>query len=48
MDALQAYICAVQLDKGHSAAWTNLGNINLKSYLNFKLFMKQFVIRYII
>lgn len=25
MDALQAYICAVQLDKGHSAAWTNLG-----------------------
>ena len=26
MDALQAYICAVQLDKSHSAAWTNLGN----------------------
>lgn len=26
MDALQAYICAVQLDKGHSAAWTNLGS----------------------
>lgn len=25
MDALQAYICAVQLDKTHSAAWTNLG-----------------------
>ena len=25
MDALQAYICAVQLDKNHSAAWTNLG-----------------------
>lgn len=25
MDALQAYICAVQLDKCHSAAWTNLG-----------------------
>ena len=25
MDALQAYICAVQLDKSHSAAWTNLG-----------------------
>lgn len=25
MDALQAYICAVQLDKGHTAAWTNLG-----------------------
>lgn len=25
MDALQAYICAVQLDKGHSAAWANLG-----------------------
>lgn len=23
--ALQAYICAVQLDKSHSAAWTNLG-----------------------
>lgn len=27
MDALQAYICAVQLDKGHSAAWTNLGSL---------------------
>ena len=25
MDALQAYICAVQIDKNHSAAWTNLG-----------------------
>lgn len=25
MDALQAYICAVQLDKSHTAAWTNLG-----------------------
>jgi lysine-specific demethylase 6A len=25
MDALQAYICAVQLVKSHSAAWTNLG-----------------------
>lgn len=25
MDALQAYICAVQLDKTHTAAWTNLG-----------------------
>merc|ERR1719458_2411637 len=25
MDALQAYICAVQLDKDHWAAWTNLG-----------------------
>lgn len=25
MDALQAYICAVQLDKCHSAAWANLG-----------------------
>ena len=25
MDALQAYICSVQLDKGHTAAWTNLG-----------------------
>lgn len=25
MDALQAYICAVQLDKSHRAAWTNLG-----------------------
>jgi hypothetical protein len=22
---LQAYICAVQLDKDHAAAWTNLG-----------------------
>ena len=27
MDALQAYICAVQLDKNHSAAWTNLGEL---------------------
>lgn len=25
MDALQAYICAVQLNKNHTAAWTNLG-----------------------
>ena len=25
MDALQAYICSVQLDKEHWAAWTNLG-----------------------
>lgn len=25
MDALQAYICAVQLDETHSAAWTDLG-----------------------
>lgn len=24
MDALQAYVCAVQLDKDHIAAWTNL------------------------
>lgn len=32
MDALQAYICAVQLDKSHSAAWTNLGN-DIEFYL---------------
>ena len=25
MDALQAYICAVQLDKSHIAAWMDLG-----------------------
>jgi len=25
LDALQAYICAVQLDKYHVAGWTNLG-----------------------
>ncbi|KAK2703970.1 hypothetical protein QYM36_017691 [Artemia franciscana] len=25
MDALQAYICAVQIDKKHTPAWTNLG-----------------------
>ena len=25
MDALQAYICAVQLDEKHSAAWMDLG-----------------------
>lgn len=35
MDALQAYICAVQLDKGHSAAWTNLGNVNFVDILTF-------------
>lgn len=43
MDALQAYICAVQLDKSHTPAWTNLGilyeNCNqlqdaLKCYVN--------------
>jgi len=28
MDALQAYICAVQLDKSHTAAWTNLGEFH--------------------
>ncbi|KAJ8886244.1 hypothetical protein PR048_012453, partial [Dryococelus australis] len=31
MDALQAYICAVQLDKTHTAAWTNLGKIHYAS-----------------
>ena len=31
MDALQAYICAVQLDKNHSAAWTNLGKTDVRS-----------------
>jgi hypothetical protein len=25
MDALQAYICAVQLDPYHAASWTDLG-----------------------
>ncbi len=25
MDALQAYICAVQLDNSHTAAWSDLG-----------------------
>lgn len=30
MDALQAYICAVQLDKNHSAAWTNLGKADVR------------------
>lgn len=43
MDALQAYICSVQLDKSHSAAWSNLGILYesvqqprdaLKCYLN--------------
>nr|CAD7394437.1 unnamed protein product [Timema cristinae] len=29
MDALQAYICAVQLDKSHVAAWTNLGKLRI-------------------
>jgi len=43
MDALQAYICSVQLNKSHAAAWTNLGILYescnqpqdaLKCYLN--------------
>lgn len=25
LDALQAYVCAVQIETTHSAAWTNLG-----------------------
>ena len=25
MDALQAYVCAIQLDAAHVAAWTDLG-----------------------
>lgn len=37
MDALQAYICSVQLDKSHTPAWSNLGklcvnHINSRSY----------------
>ena len=27
MDALQAYMCSVQLEKGHTEAWTNLGKL---------------------
>lgn len=27
MDALQAYFCAVQLDKCHVTAWANLGTL---------------------
>ncbi len=27
MDALQAYFCAVQLDKCHVTAWVNLGTL---------------------
>lgn len=27
MDALQAYICAVQLDHNHAAAWMDLGTL---------------------
>lgn len=27
MDALQAYICAVQLDHSHAAAWMDLGTL---------------------
>ncbi|XP_053524161.1 histone demethylase UTY-like isoform X3 [Artibeus jamaicensis] len=43
MDALQAYICAVQLDHGHTAAWMDLGTLYeschqpqdaIKCYLN--------------
>jgi hypothetical protein len=41
MDALQAYICAVQLDKSHTAAWTNLGeslgSTHVSSAVNFHL-----------
>lgn len=37
MDALQAYICAVQLDKGHSAAWTNLGINNVIIIIRIKI-----------
>jgi hypothetical protein len=34
LDALQAYICAVQLDKYHTAAWTNLGGkLNLTEFI---------------
>ena len=29
MDALQAYICAVQIDSQHGAAWTNLGMLHV-------------------
>lgn len=48
MDALQAYICAVQLDKNHSAAWTNLGNLfGLTKHTKWFLFLKHvgFVLR---
>lgn len=43
MDALQAYICAVQLDHSHAAAWMDLGTLYescgqphdaIKCYLN--------------
>lgn len=43
MDALQAYICAVQLDHSHAAAWMDLGTLYescgqlhdaLKCYIN--------------
>jgi len=43
MDALQAYICAVQLDHSHAAAWMDLGTLyescgqpqdSIKCYIN--------------
>lgn len=41
MDALQAYICAVQLDKSHSAAWTNLGTFLFLTLVYFTKEQKQ-------
>ena len=40
LDALQAYICAVQFDKTHVAAWTNLGKFIVNSEVNvlYKIF----------
>lgn len=32
MDALQAYICAVQLDHSHAAAWMDLGTLYESCY----------------
>lgn len=42
MDALQAYICAVQLDKSHSAAWTNLGECFPVSIFNFHHYQEDY------
>ena len=48
MDALQAYVCAVQLDKNHSAAWTNLGmSIILRLNVFYHLYLKQDFVFYL-
>ena len=43
MDALQAYVCAIQLDPTHVAAWTDLGILyEACEQLRFGLFHTSF------